>query len=976
MAYTPPATNALDFSLKAYTPVALNAENFEFSTVITLPVGIVSESDSALAIVRSKSLPVMGHGDAGTNPITDTFNRIDESPLTDSGKWTRLWGLDGTNDLRVISNQVQTQAGAAPECYEWRTDQLLLDCEVVLTIRSLASGWAGVWARSGSDGSGHGFLGRWGSNGAVAIMHFGPSPGSGSGLAQLLSVATGNAPISGDKIALRCVGSRVTVLVYRAGAWAEIGTVPDPAPVAGYSGIYLWGTDLTADDFSVGAAPISVSETDVALSVAQTKKKIIGIATEIDSIPGPDVQPVFPFAFKADAYESGGAAPGQGYFQVDHPLAQNTTTLLCIDADDENGRSDNDYLDTWDGTIIVTKRNDPGIYLYFDIIAVSDMGGSIEYTCTVADASSANPFSDFDEVDIQGWPVGQHAESKVNRLKTRALGVANETDASLAVTAAFTHHGLSATVDVANETDAALAVTHSKAKALGTNAETDAALAVSSLKARSVGIVNETDSPYAVTRSKTRALGVNTETDGALAITRIKSRGIDLDTEIESALGITALKTRAIGCAVETDAPLALTHARAKAIDIVTETDAALAIARVRSRALGVANETDTPLVVSRNKARSIGMATEADEGFSVTRVRSRTLGVVSETDSAYAVAHARTYAIGVATEVDVAHDIRHAKVEAVGIAAETDNALPIGSAKSLAVGLATEVDSAPMIIRHVLGLQQVVIDTAVEVDEALAPSRKKSRVIGISVSTELALTIHRVKTRALGVANEADEALRIAIVHRVGLASETDQARSIKRIKTVTLGIATETEFANALTRNRHRTLNVATEADLSYPIHLKVQRLIHRVIESDTANAVRRIKVKALGLAIETDAVFSVARVKTRHLGTANEADVAHKLIIPKIRMIHQVHEVDNALRIIAVRSLTLGTALEQSEAMAFKVCKSIVLGMTREHDKAGRIIFLAPSGMPPGHVAVHGRMGTRILKIGPRPTEKVIG
>ncbi len=298
------------------------------------------------------------------------------------------------------------------------------------------------------------------------------------------------------------------------------------------------------------------------------------------------------------------------------------------------------------------------------------------------------------------------------RVKKKPIGIAVDTPAAISITRAHRR-----TVGIATETDSnPTALGKLKTRAAGVAAETDTAIGVARVKTKAAGQAAETDSAIAVARRKARTAAIATETDAALSLNRVRSRLLGIATETDLAQALARTKIRAIAAALETDTALTITRAASGQVGIAIDTSAALPIARVKTRAAAAATEADTAIAATRRKAKVAAEAAETDAGVAVTRTHRRTVGVASETDATQPIAHTKTRAVAVAIDAQTAVPLVRRKLKAIAAAVQTETAIALLRLKNRTLGPADETDVAVALLRA----HRKAAGTALEGDVAL----------------------------------------------------------------------------------------------------------------------------------------------------------------------------------------------------------------------------------------------------------------
>jgi hypothetical protein len=191
-----------------------------------------------------------------TSSVIDTFNRANEDPLSDGGKWSI--GPDdfgGTNNLRVASNECFQ--GSATSSNGYRNDQDYgPDCEVYCTITVIPTTAVVLYARCVNIGSGT-------TDGYAIYFDCNASPDvvlicrmDNDGLTVLgASITMGTSLVVGDKVGMEIVGSTIAAYAYQSGAWTQLGTRTDSTySAAGKIGVRISdsGSNARIDDFGGG----------------------------------------------------------------------------------------------------------------------------------------------------------------------------------------------------------------------------------------------------------------------------------------------------------------------------------------------------------------------------------------------------------------------------------------------------------------------------------------------------------------------------------------------------------------------------------------------------------------------------------------------------------------------------------------------------------------------------------------------------
>ena len=190
-------------------------------------------------------------------PTVDNFDRADEDPLSDGGKWSVLWG----KRLKVVSNRAACTT--IYDCAMWRTDvRYGLDHEVVATVVTKPGNGKNVrlYVRlqkpTGFDGYSLAFIDNSGTDQLVIEKIAG---GGFTALAPPVSQEIA----AGDKLRLRAVGSTLEAWRYSAGGWSPVASATDSTYLGiGYVGLGLKGTGGRLDDFGAATLREAVPPTD------------------------------------------------------------------------------------------------------------------------------------------------------------------------------------------------------------------------------------------------------------------------------------------------------------------------------------------------------------------------------------------------------------------------------------------------------------------------------------------------------------------------------------------------------------------------------------------------------------------------------------------------------------------------------------------------------------------------------------------
>jgi hypothetical protein len=189
-----------------------------------------------------------------TTGIIDNFNRTDEDPLSDGGKWSLGPDDFGSNTMRVFTNEARHSAGLNP-VNAYRNDQDYgPNTEVYLTLVVLPATAVLLYLRCVNIGAGttDGYATYYNFSGTDDFLICRNDNDALTGLGA--SVAPGNWS-AGDGLGLEMIGSTIAVYDRRSGVWAQQATRTDSTyTAAGTIGFKLndTGTNTRVDDFGGG----------------------------------------------------------------------------------------------------------------------------------------------------------------------------------------------------------------------------------------------------------------------------------------------------------------------------------------------------------------------------------------------------------------------------------------------------------------------------------------------------------------------------------------------------------------------------------------------------------------------------------------------------------------------------------------------------------------------------------------------------
>jgi fibronectin type 3 domain-containing protein len=191
-------------------------------------------------------------------PVLDSFDRSNESPLSDGGRWGN--GVNGSAEtgLHVSSNALA--CSRTTTCTAWRSNA---------QYGPNAESWARIATWPG-DGNALRLYVRLQSPGSSAVDGYMAVANLASGTDQIVLYRITNSGLTslitvgqdlavGDVLLLRAKGSALETWLSRGGSWSRIALVTDTTYAgAGYVGVGLRGTTGRLDDFggrTLGQAP-------------------------------------------------------------------------------------------------------------------------------------------------------------------------------------------------------------------------------------------------------------------------------------------------------------------------------------------------------------------------------------------------------------------------------------------------------------------------------------------------------------------------------------------------------------------------------------------------------------------------------------------------------------------------------------------------------------------------------------------------
>ncbi|MGH3372784.1 MAG: fibronectin type III domain-containing protein, partial [Nocardioidaceae bacterium] len=191
-------------------------------------------------------------------PTLDDFNRPDENPLSDAGKWSN--GILGSAETGLHTLSAALACTKTTTCSGWRSN---------LTYGPDVESWARISALPGA-GNAVRLYARLQTPGSSAVDGYMLVYFQLSGTDQVVLYRITNGAVTvlvtvnqevalGDRLLLRATGSTLEAWRHDGVAWSRLGTVSDSTyAAAGYLGVGVRGTSGRLDDFggrTLGAQP-------------------------------------------------------------------------------------------------------------------------------------------------------------------------------------------------------------------------------------------------------------------------------------------------------------------------------------------------------------------------------------------------------------------------------------------------------------------------------------------------------------------------------------------------------------------------------------------------------------------------------------------------------------------------------------------------------------------------------------------------
>lgn len=286
------------------------------------------------------------------------------------------------------------------------------------------------------------------------------------------------------------------------------------------------------------------------------------------------------------------------------------------------------------------------------------------------------------------------------------------------------------------------------------------------------------------------------------------------------------------------------------------------------------------------------------------------------------------------AIEADSALTLNRAKILSVGVANTAASALTVSRLKSRLVGISSTTGAALAIG----SLKTKTVGTAFETDAAFATVRTKTRALGLVSSNNIAITITVTtgggpQTQVVTTATESNAAVALSRLktRSVGISESASAAIDVSRIKIRAITSTLETDVARALTKIK--SISVATETNTSRLIDMAKGVLV--ATSTNTAIALARIKTKTVGVANGTETSMAISRTKTKAATLATETDTSGALARIKTRSVTLAQDTEVALVLNRTKTKTLGQASESDASQIINKTGAHAVGPAAETD-----------------------------------------
>lgn len=966
----------LGLATETDSPLVITAVQGGGDTVV--PIGLATEADSAFALSRrkTKTLGLVVESDAPKRAI-DTFTGGAQSGYSLNGREAEglTWSVDyngGISDDSLVGDGSLAFVGPGP----YRTSLRMDDVSARLRWIEVSGGLLDLMLRVDGTGSTGSYLAALITDVDYSVIHkVGTTsttlwtvalPAASGGFRELTVTALGNVVSdslgnSYDFTALGAIRSDRGIL------FDEISNMtldsiefwsPDPITQRKVKTLGL----ATETDSSLGltrakrktlqiassASPPSSGSERLAPSSIISQTELSGSVTDIDDDPdSPDgnwllassnnvsVQAIAEMATPTLPLKDGTGLQEVRVLVMEFDPSQTGTPTVNVTVTDPDGT-----VIASSGSVNVTSQTQV-VSVTFD---AASMGASTVRVDVAGTASGGAP-SVRNTINIGAieWNTSyevpgtgdQALPMTVKFVQAAVIGPGTETNEAFTLTRAKTR-----TLGIATETDASLGITRAT-PSLGLGSETDEAFALARVKVKTLGLA--TDAVPASTSDFTGSDGAawpgdwtaSTRTSGSQTIQGNKGR-LAISTSSFSHSKAVLNTPHPVGSAeLSLDFTLSDTSVSLAQLGIYLGADGAwedLASIPVRTDVAGLhlrVNMSGNIIFglrvdgINLLTSSSVASGTGALVASTLYRVRFR---AVESADHYHA--WAKVWDAGGAEPADwhtwkitkafwsafntmVPLQDQAALVLAssgtTALHAEFDNVvvgpfsgpLPLVTVKRRELGLATEADAPQPLTR----VKVVTLGLATESDSALSVTRRKVATLGIATETDAPLAITRAKTWTLGLASETDASLGVAepgqTIVPIGLATESDSGFALARRKTKTLGQASESDTSQAITRQKVRALGQAVEVDqgvtvtrrkvralglateTNTPLTLTkvdpILRVLGQASSTQTPLATTRRKVRTLGLATVTGTPLALSRRKTRALGLASSTNTS---------------------------------------------------------------------------------------------------
>jgi len=433
----------------------------------------------------------------------------------------------------------------------------------------------------------------------------------------------------------------------------------------------------------------------------------------------------------------------------------------------------------------------------------------------------------------------------VNELKSILLNIIDETDISFPLfvpkirvinqpsednTSFVVSIPLTNLVGASEETDEAFAIDHIFSAILGLSLEEDTANITSISKLKLINLANEIDEAFNNSSLKNYQLNLSTETNTATIVKHIISSILGLTLEVDNSTIIDIDRGFDTNLTNETDSAFENLHSKLRTLDIASETDIAFIVSSSAATVIGVSLEYDLANDIDKKKLYSLLFGNEFDNSLAITRIKYYTFNTSFETDSGFDINKSKAKAIIIADEIDSGLENNISKLKEIIQATEDDLSLLIIHSFTSHVGQSLETDlSFDMSLNRTYELIQ-----SQEVDLSNSIDHRFTAHIGLSTEEDIAQAVTQIGFVIVNSAYEIDEALAntISKLALINLASETD----IANVFTITSVFVNRMRFDVYISKSivESVTINKLLREDVQITTKINEQVLIGKAIRN----------------------------------------------------------------------------------------------------------------------------------------------